>query len=71
MNAKKIRILTICVNPGGGGHVVLWKGIKKHTGINAGYYLNDRIDQNTYRLCQSRRWRTCCVMERYKETYRY
>ena len=39
---EKIRILTSCVSPGGGGHVVLWKGIKKHTDINAAYYMNDR-----------------------------
>ena len=48
---EKIRILTICVNPVRGEHVVLWKGMKKHTGINAEYYMNDRKDQNTYDLC--------------------
>ena len=44
---EKIRILTSCVSPGGGGHVVLWKGMKKHTGNNAEYYRNDIKDQNT------------------------
>ena len=29
---EKIRTLTTCVSPGGEGHVVLWKGMKKHTG---------------------------------------
>ena len=48
---EKIRKLTSCVSQGGGGHVVLWKGIKKHTGINAEYYMNDKEDQNTYTLC--------------------
>ena len=48
---EKIRILTICVSPGGGGHVVLWKGMKKHTGNNTEYYMNDIKDQNTYFLC--------------------
>ena len=47
---EKIRILTICISPGCGGHVVLWKGMKKHTGINAEYYMNDGKDQNTYDL---------------------
>ena len=44
---KKIRTLTRCVSPGGGGHVVLWKGMKKHADINAEYNMNDRKDQNT------------------------
>ena len=48
---EKVRTLTTCVSPGGGGHVVLWKSMKKHTGINAEYYMNDRKDQNTYPLC--------------------
>ena len=48
---EKIRTLTPCVSPGGGGYVVLWKGMKKHTGNNAENYMNDRKDQNTYRLC--------------------
>ena len=48
---EKIRTLTVCVSPGGGGHIVLWKGMKKHTGINAEYYMNDIKDQNTYDLC--------------------
>ena len=48
---EKIRRLTNCVSPGDEGHVVLWKCMKKHTGINAEYYMNDRIDQNTYQLC--------------------
>ena len=48
---EKIRTLTRCVSPGGVGHVVLWKGMKKHRGINAEYYMIDRNDQNTYRLC--------------------
>ena len=50
---ENVRTLTRCVSPGGGGHVVLWKGMKKHTGINynAEYYMNDRKDQNTYILC--------------------
>ena len=48
---EKIRKLTSCVSPGGGGHVVLWKGIKKHTGINAENYMNDRKNHNTYALC--------------------
>ena len=56
---EKIRTLTSCVSPGSEGHVVLWKGMKKHTGINTEYYMNDRKDQNTYPLCQSREWRTC------------
>ena len=47
---KNIRTLTSCVSPGGGGHVVLWKGMKKHTGINAEYYMNDIKNMNTYRL---------------------
>ena len=34
----KIRTLTICSGPGGGGHIVLWKGIKKHANNNAEYY---------------------------------
>ena len=25
--------------------------MKKHTGINAVYYMNDKKDQNTYALC--------------------
>ena len=48
---EKIRTLTSCVSPGGAGHVVLWKGMKKHTGINTEYYMNDRKAQKTYRLC--------------------
>ena len=48
---EKIRKLTSCVSQGGGGHVVLWKGMKKHTGIIAEYYINDRKGQNTYHLC--------------------
>ena len=48
---EKIRILTICNSPGCGGHVVLWKGMKKHTGNNAEYYMNDKKYQNTYFLC--------------------
>ena len=47
---EKIRILTVCISPGCGGHVVLLKGMKKHTGINAEYYMNDGKDQNTYDL---------------------
>ena len=46
-----IRALTPCVSPGGGGHIVLWKCMKKHTGINAEYYMNDVQNQNTYILC--------------------
>ena len=48
---EKIGTLTSCVCSGGGGHVVLWKGMKKRTGINAEYYMNDRKDQKTYILC--------------------
>ena len=48
---EKIRTLTICGCPGGGGHVVLWNGMKKHTGNNAEYYMNDSKGQNTYHLC--------------------
>ena len=48
---EKIKTLTFCVSPGGGGHVVFWKVMKKHTGVNTGYYMNDKKYQNTYRLC--------------------
>ena len=34
---EKIITLTPCVSPGGGGHVVLWKGMTKHRGNNAEY----------------------------------
>ena len=44
----KVGTLTSCVCPGGGGHVVLWKGMKKHTGIYSEYNKND---QSTYALC--------------------
>ena len=27
MNDIKVRTLTSCISPGGGGHVVLWKGM--------------------------------------------
>ena len=30
---------------------MLWKGMKKHTGINAEYYISDSKGQNTYDLC--------------------
>ena len=47
---EKIRTLTACVSPGSEGHVILSKGIKKHTGINAEYYMNDSKGRNTYQL---------------------
>ena len=45
--------------------------MKKHTGINTEYYMNDRKDQNTYILCKSSRRRSCGVMEMYEEMYGY
>ena len=48
---EKIRTLTRCVSPRSEGHVVLWKGMTKHTDVNAEYYMNDIKDQNTYQLC--------------------
>ena len=47
---EKIRTLTICVSPGGGGHVVLWKDMKNHTGTNAENYMNNSKGGNTYQL---------------------
>ena len=32
---EKIRPLTDCVSPGGGGYGITWKGMKKRTRINA------------------------------------
>ena len=32
---EKIRSLTGCVSPGGEGHGITWKNIKKHTCNNA------------------------------------
>ena len=34
---EEIRTLTRCVSPGGAEHVVIWKGMTKHTGNNAEY----------------------------------
>ena len=48
---EKIRPLTGCVSPEGEGHGITWKDIKKRTRNNAQYYINDRKDQTTYRLC--------------------
>ena len=48
---EKIRSLTSCVSPGDGRHIVLRKGMKKYTGINAEYYMNDSKGRNTYQLC--------------------
>ena len=63
----KVRTLTICVSPGGGGHVVLWKGMNKHTGINTEYYMNDvKIRTLTSCVCPGGGRH----VERYEETYR-
>ena len=48
---EKIRPPTGYDSPGGGGHGITWKGIKKCTRNNAQYYINDRKDQITYMLC--------------------
>ena len=67
---KKIRTLTRCVSPGGGGHVVSWKGMKKHIYMQAlCRVLLKRSDYLPPVLVQE--VRTCCILKSYEETYSY